>query len=414
LNISVVNGERLSLEQIRGFLGSSDELHFESMDRGGMYAWVGRTLVEQEYGRLGRAGKGLIRRYVEKMTGLSRAQVTRLVAQYRESGKVEARLYRRHRFSSRYTNADIALLAAVDEAHETLSGPATQKILYREHYDFGDARFARLSRLSVAQLYRLRQSRIYRQKRIVCQPTRPTAVSIGERRRPDAQGRPGYLRVDTVHQGDDLDGSKGVFHINAVDEVTQWEVLGAVPQISEAWLIPVLADMLEQFPFVIRGFHSDNGSEYVNHAVARLLNKLLVEQTKSRPYHSNDNGLAEAKNGAVVRKHMGHWHIAAEHAAAIGQFYESHFNPYLNFHRPCGVPEIVTGSKGKRKRVYRWYATPWQILRQLPGIARYLKPSLTIAQLDQQAQEQSDTAAATAMQTAKRFLFQSFERKRSA
>jgi hypothetical protein len=208
--------------------------------------------------------------------------------------------------------------------------------------------------------------------------------------------------------------SKGVFHINAVDEVTQWEVVGAVPQISEAWPIPVLAAMLEQFPFVIRGFHSDNGSEYVNHAVARLLNKLLVEQTKSRPYHSNDNGLAEAKNGAVVRKHMGHWHIAAGHAEAIGKFYESHFNPYLNFHRPCAVPEIVTGPKGKRKRVYRWYATPWQILRQLPGIARYLKPELTIAELDHRARTQSDTAAATAMQTAKRILFQNFEGRRSA
>jgi hypothetical protein len=258
LNISVVDGERLSLGQIRAFLGSSDELHFESMDRGGMYAWVGRTLVEQEYGCLGRLGKGLVRRYVEKMTGLSRAQMTRLVGQYRESGTVKARIYRRHQFASRYTNADIALLAMVDEAHETLSGPATQRILYREHYDFGDPRFERLSRLSVAQLYRLRQSRAYRQKRIVCQPTRPTPVSIGERRRPDAQGRPGYLRVDTVHQGDDLDGNKGVYHINAVDEVTQWEVVGAVPQISEAWLIPALAAMMEQFPFVIRGFHSDN------------------------------------------------------------------------------------------------------------------------------------------------------------
>jgi len=179
--------------------------------------------------------------------------------------------------------------------------------------------------------------------------------------------------------------------------------VGAVPQISEAWLIPVLAAMMEQFPFVIRGFHSDNGSEFINHAVAGMLNKLLVEQTKSRPHHSNDNGLAEAKNGAVVRKHMGHWHIAAEHAEAIERFYETSFNPYLNFHRPCGVPEIVTGPKGKRKRIYRWYATPWQILRQLPGVARYLKPELTIAELDQQARKQSDTEAAGMMQQVNRY-----------
>src|SRR5216684_498442 len=122
-----------------------------------------------------------------------------------------------------------ATFEGVDEAHETLSGPATQKILQREYYDFKDPRFVNLARVSVAHLYRLRETRDYRKRRVVCEPTRPSPVSIGERRRPDPQGRPGYLRVDTVHQGDKLDGSKGVYHINAVDEVTQWEVVGAAP-----------------------------------------------------------------------------------------------------------------------------------------------------------------------------------------
>lgn len=348
------DGERLSLEQIQAFLEASDELRFEASDRRELYEWVGRTLVEQEYAGLGRASKGLVRRYVAKMTGLSRAQVTRLIGPYRERGQVQAKVYRRHRFATRYQRDDIALLAAVDEAHETLSGPATQKILPREYYDFKDTRFAHWARLSVAHRYRLRETRHYRKRRVVCQPTRPSPVSIGERRRPDPQGRPGYLRVDTVHPGDDLDGNKGIYHIHAVDEVTQWEVVGAVPQISEAWLIPVLEAMLAQFPFPIRGFHSDNGSEFVNHTVAKLLNKLLIEQTKSRPRRSNDNGLAASKNGAVVRKHMGYVPIAAEHAAAIERFYEEHFNPYLNFHRPCGPPEWVASCKGKLQRVYRW------------------------------------------------------------
>lgn len=399
------DGERLSLEQIRAFLEGSQELHFEASSRQELYEWVGGTLVEQEYGRLGREGKGLVRRYLAKMTGLSRAQVTRLVGQYRERGQVKAKVYRRHRFATRYSATDIALLAEVDEAHETLSGPATQKLLYRALHDFQDERFATLARISVAHVYRLRASRAYRQRRVICQPTRPAPVSIGERRRPNPQGRPGYLRVDTVHQGDDLDGSKGVYHINAVDEVTQWEVVGATPQISEAWLIPVLEVMLAQFPFAIHAFHSDCGSEFINHRVAGLLNKLLVEQTKSRPRHSNDNGLVEAKNGAVVRKHMGHWHIAAQHAEAIGEFYREHFNPYLNFHRPCAVPEIVTEAKGKRSRVYRWYATPWQILRQLPGVAGCLRGAITIAELDTRAAACSDTEAARRMQQAKRHLF---------
>jgi hypothetical protein len=405
-------GERLSLEQIGAFLEASDELRFEAENRAELYGWVQRTLVEHEYGRQERKGKGVIRRYVAKMTGLSRAQVTRLIGQYRECGEVKARRYQRHRFGSRYSEEDVALLALVDEAHGTLSGPATQKILQREFHDFGDARFQRLAVLSVAQLYRLRQSRDYRQRHVVIHPTRSVQVSIGERRRPEPKG-PGWLRVDTVHQGD-LAGVKGIYHINAVDQMTQWQVVGAAPQISEAWLKPVLEAMLEQFPFRIRGFHSDNGSEFINHRVAELLEKLLIEQTKSRPRHSGDNGLVEAKNGAVVRKHMGYRHIAAAHAEAVEEFYRRYFNPYLNFHRPCGVPETVTSAKGKQKRVYRWYATPWQILRQMPEVARCLKAELTIAALDERARQHSDTDAANQMQAAKRELFESFERRRSA
>ena len=185
--------------------------------------------------------------------------------------------------------------------------------------------------------------------------------------------------------------------------------MGSVEQISEAFLLPMLKAMLAQFPFHIRGFHSDNSSEYINHMVAELLNKLLIEQTKSRPRHSNDNGLAESKNGAVVRKLMGYTHIAAPHAAAITDFFQEHLNPYLNFHRPCGVPELVVNAKGKEKRVYRWYATPWEILRQLPDVASHLKAEVTIAVLDQQAQAKSDTQAAEEMQEAKRKLFGSFQ-----
>lgn len=407
------DGEKLSLEQIQAFLEASGEVHFQARNRQELYGWVDRVLRHQDYGRLQRRGKGLVRRYLAKMTGLSRAQVTRLIGIYRQGGQVRPRTYRRHRFARRYTRADIELLAEADQAHETLSGPATQKLLQRAFHEFGDARYERLARLSVAQLYRLRKGRIYRQRHLAYQPTRPVQVAIGERRRPDPQGRPGYLRVDTVHQGD-LDGIKGLYHINAVDEVTQWQVVGAAAQISEAWLIPVLEAMLEQFPFRIRGFHSDNGSEFINHTVARLLNKLLVEQTKSRPRHSNDNGLVESKNGWVIRKHIGYGHIGAAHAETFDAFYRKQFNPYLNFHRPCGVPEVTFSLHGKPKRVYRWYATPWEILRQLPGVAGFLCPELTLEQLAQQAGEKTDTQAAKDMQEAKRKLFASLHRRRSA
>jgi hypothetical protein len=199
-----------------------------------------------------------------------------------------------------------------------------------------------------------------------------------------------------------------------VDEVTQWQVVGATAQISEAWLLPVLEAMLAQFPFQVRGFHSDNGSEFINHTVANLLNKLLVEQTKSRPRHSNDNGLAESKNGWVIRKHIGYGHIASAHAEAFDEFYRQQFNPYLNFHRPCGVPEVTVTAKGKQKRAYRWYATPFEILRQLPGVAGFLRSDLTLDDLTQSATRKSDTQAAAEMQEAKRKVFARLHHKRSA
>jgi transposase InsO family protein len=403
----------MSLDEIRAFVAASEALRFEGRNRREVYRWMQTTLVQQVYHSLGKKDRGVLRDYLRKMTGFSRAQVTRLIAQYVKTGEVRVAVYRRRKFPSLYTAKDIERLAELDEAHETLSGPATQKILYREYHEFGQDEYERLARISVAHLYNLRKSRTYRQRRVAYQPTRPVAVSIGERRKPDPQGQPGFLRVDSVHQGD-LEGVKGVYHINAVDEVTQWQVVAAARQITEAYLLPVLEQMIAQFPFRIRGFHSDNGSEYINHRVAQLLEKLLVEQTKSRPRRSNDNALVECKNGAVIRKHMGYGHIAAEHAEAINAFYQQHFNPYLNFHRPCGVAEERINGKGKRRKMYRWYATPWEILRQLPEVARHLQPDLTIAALNEVAGVESDTACARRMQAAKRKLFAGLGQKQSA
>ena len=407
------NGEKLSCEQIQSFMNASGEFRFEARNREELYEWVCATLEEHKYNRASRQDKGLLRNYIAKMTGLSRAQVTRLIGRYKATGEVKQLVYKRYKFPRLYTPVDIELLVVVDQAHETLSGPATQKILHREYYEYSQEKYIRLAAISVPHIYNLRKSRIYREKQIRYTKTRATKVAIGERRRPAPDGRPGYLRVDTVHQGD-LDGVKGVYHINAVDEVTQWEVVGAVAQISEAWLIPVLERMLAQFPFRILGFHTDNGSEFINHRVAALLNKLLAEQTKSRPRHSNDNGLVETKNGAVVRKHMGYGHIESKHADEINEFYETIFNPYLNFHRPCGVPETVTNDKGKQRRIYRWYATPLEILRQLPDMARYLKPGQTLVALEKLAKAESDTESAKKMQRAKQELFAGFQQRRSA
>jgi transposase InsO family protein len=413
LIISMDDTEATSLEQIRAFLAGSGGLRFAGQGRSEVYGWVEKTLVRHQYASLEKPGKGLVRRYISRMTGLSRAQVTRLIALQRRTGRVKAATYQRTKFATRYTAADVDLLAYVDKAHGNLSGPATQRILEREYSDYGQAAYVRLSAISVAHLYRLRNTSAYRKRNTSYQPTRPTPVSIGERRKPQPRGKPGFLRIDTVHQGDQP-GRKGLYHINAVDEVTQWEIVAAAGQISELWLLPVLESILQQFPFVIRGFHSDNGSEFINYNVAKLLDKLLIEQTRSRAHHCGDNGLVEAKNGAVIRKHIGFGYIDAKHAEAVDRFHREHLNPYVNFHRPCAVPKILTAANGKRRRIYLRWATPFEMFRELPRCEDHLRPHVTLAELDGFAQSQSDTEAALAMQRAKRKLFHGLQQRCSA
>lgn len=404
MNVRVHRAEKLDLEGIRRFVAASEDIRFESADREQVYAWVEGLLIGQRYGHQGKAGRGLLRRYMEKMTGLSRAQVTRLIARYTSRGRVQPTVYRRRRFPERFTQADIELLAAVDEAHETLSGPATRRILQREIELYGNQQYTRLATISVAHLYNLRKSQRYRERRLHYTKTRPTTVAIGERRKPTPRGRPGYLRLDTVHQGDTAE-AKGVYYINAVDEVTQWQIAGATPRISELYLKPLLEGMLQQFPFRILGFHTDNGSEFINRTVAQLLNKLLIEQTKSRPRQSGDNGLIETKNGAVLRKHMGYGYIDAAHADRIHSFYREFLNPYLNYHRPCAQADVEIDTKGRKRVRYKRYQTPLETLLTLDKPAQYLRPGLSINALKRIGAALSDTEAARRMQQAKAKLF---------
>jgi hypothetical protein len=402
MQISMKDLEKLSLKEMEDVLASSRKITWTTEDSETKYGFIGAVLKQQSYSRLGKRERGVVKRFLAKVTALSRAQVTRLIAHWADRRTIERKPARRPVFPRRYRNEDIQLLAAADAAHEDLSGPALRRILYREHELFGKREYERLARISVSHLYNLRQSALYRKQRARVQHTQSRQIPIGERRKPDPKGKPGYLRVDTVHQGTH-DGKAGVYHINAVDTVTQWQAVGCVESISERHLIPVLEAMLHQFPFRILGFHCDNGSEFINRNVANLLGKLLVEFTKSRAYRTTDNALVEGKNGAVVRKHIGYGFIGSDHAEAVQSFYTAHFNPYLNFHRPCGYAVLKPGTRGRTRRVYPAddYRTPFEKLSSLPRWEQYLKPGLTASLLRQQASRHSDIEAAQLMQKAK-------------
>ena len=400
-----------TLEQVRQVLEGTQSLEFRrAEDDEGRYGWIESVLRRLEYRQLKRCDRGVVLAYLQRLSGYSRAQITRLVSRWM-GGKRLVKEYRapEHAFARRYTPADVALLADVDRAMNTLSGPATACVLRRQRDVFADVRFVRLGSISVGHLYNLRNSAPYRAQRVVLTKTRSTkTATIGVRKAPAPDGHPGFIRIDSVHQGD-WDGTKGLYHINAVDCVTQWEVVATVQTISEAHLLPVIEQMLEQFPFEILGFHADNGSEYVNRQVAKMLDKLCIEFTRSRPRRSNDNGLAETKNGAVIRKLFGYAHIPQRHAVRFNIFCVEYLNPFLNFHRPClFATELADPKKpGRIKRMYRAknVMTPLDKLASLPDAAKFMREGVTLKDLHALARALTDVQAAEELNEARLALF---------
>ena len=207
----------MTQDDILGFLKGNAEGTVLVPDRKEAYEHVTRVLRRFSYWRLGKPDKGLLLRYLRRTTGLSRAQLTRLVGRYLAAGGLgDGRRGAGKRFRCRYGPEDILLLAETDELHGTLSGSATLVLLKRAWEVFGDSRFERLAGLPNGHLYNLRRSTGYVRRMGRKEVTRSAQVTIVERRRPRPEGLPGYLRVDSVHQGD-LDKVKGVHHIDVVE-----------------------------------------------------------------------------------------------------------------------------------------------------------------------------------------------------
>ena len=418
-----MNESRLrTIEQLREFLDATPQVQFSAHGGDGddqRYKHISAVLRRFDYLGCSKTERGVVRAYLMRTTGYSRAQLTRLVSRWRENRLSAVPLAKCNRspvvpFRRKYTEVDVKLLVEMDRANEDVCGPAIVHLLQRAWLVYGDARYERLAALSVSHLYNLRKSTGYQSRRRLFTKTRPVCNPIGVRRAPRPNGRAGFVRIDTVHQGD-LDGVKGVYHITCVDCVSQWQVMACVQGISEAFLLPVLALLIGQFPFEIEGFHSDNGSEFINGKVAALLEKLRIEQTKSRSRQSNDNALAESKNASVVRKHMGYSHIPQKYAAPINAFYVQTFNPWLNLHRPCLFATEVVSDKGKIVKRYRHedVKTPLACLDKLSakGLVKF-KKGVTLQALQAQAKVQTDLAAAKQMQQAKADLFDLFNKTR--
>jgi len=407
-----INMKRLplfgSIDQIRNFLNTNRNsgLKIEIISIRDKYQCINEMLWNIRFRSLGKTDKRVVFKLLNFFTNYSVSHIKRLADRWRKGTLVFNPSKKRNRFSRTYYPTDIALLIKTDIAHNCLSAESTCVILKREFEVFKNADYANISKISKSHIYNIRNSnRQYNSSAAkFFKQTTARNIEIGIRRKPHPGGKPGYVRIDTVHQGDYL-GNKGVYHINIVDEITQYELIATVEKITERYLKPVVEELLRIFPFVIFEFHADNGSEYINHWVAELLNKLHCELTKSRSRHSNDNALVESKNGSIIRKFYGKNYIDQKWAEMINEFNRKYFNIYLNYHRPSAFATYEPDRTGKLKKRYKERMTPYEKFKSLENAEQYLKPEFSFEELDKIAYAKSDNQYAEEMNKAKRILF---------
>jgi len=334
--------------------------------------------------------------YLKKITGYKKSQLTFLIARANGSSGLKRIPYKRVNPNRIYSTPDIKLLEHTDEFHLRLSEKATKEILRREYEVFDKKDFQTIAKVSHSHITNLRASVVYKNSWI--NHTKARQIGIGITMKPQSQGKPGSIRIDSVSQ-------KDVYHINTVDEITQWEIVFCVPQITEEYMRKALPLIFDQFPFTIFNFHSDRGGENINHQVASYLQELLIKQTKSRSCHTNDNALVEGKNASVVRKNMGWEYIHRESVGEINKYYKNYLNIYLNYHRPSGYPTIKIDEKGKKKKIYNLYLVPYEFLKSLPNAKRFLKKDTSFKKFDKIAYEMSDNDFAQILRNEERKLF---------
>jgi hypothetical protein len=399
-----------SIDDLRQYLNLGCSIKI-SGSKEKIYQWLKRALSNINYHHLRKKEKGIAKSALCKITGYSAIQMKRLISEHKQNKLIWQEWERKNTFQKKYSPDDLKLLNQVDKEHK-LSGKATKVILEREYAVSQKEEYNNIRNISVSHMYNLRHTYKYKCLGTVFKKTLPAKSYIGIRKKPIPNGRPGYLRVDSVHQGKDNSNSQdGIYHINIVDEVTQMEYVFDVPDLTDDSIVCILEKLYKECQFKIINFHSDNGKEYINYLVAGKLQKLYIIQTKSRARKTNDNALVESKNAAIVRKTFGYNYIPAseQNLKLLNNFCVNYLNPYVNFHRPSGFATTVVDYKGRIRKIYDTYMTPYEKLKSLYQAEQYLKDGVTFKQLDKIANEMSDTEFARKMNEAKIKLFQELD-----
>ncbi len=398
----------ISKVSIKKFLHGNQTLIFGVLDnKSERYQFIQNVLLRFNYLTCSKEDKGLVKRYLMRVTGYSCQQLTRLIRQYKEEGHIEWKPCRSNGFERQYGDQDIRLLFQIDELHDTPCAPVVKNLCERAHKIYGKIEYQNLASISVSHLYNLRATIGYQKQR---RAFRVFSSGKTKQRKSQLKAQPGFIRIDTVYE-EGKDKSNAGYHINAVDEVTKFEVVFCVEEINKNFLLPVLNELIDKFPFVVINFHPGNGSSNFSKKIVNFLQKLIVESSMSSARLFNDNALIESKNVYVFRKKP----VSHKWIDLVNQFNLNYLYTYINFHRPCYFSKAIDGAKGKQTKVDedKNIMTPYEKLKSLPLSEKYLKLGVTFESLDKVAIQISDNEAAKQLQIERRKLFsQLFEEDR--
>ena len=381
-----------TVDQVRELLDGERASEPPVRTRAAAYRLVEQTLRRLDYCSLRKTEKGVVRRFLARGTGLSRAQIDRLLHQYRATGQLrDHRGAPRRPFPRRYTDTDIELLAAVDVLHATPAVPVALKLHARAYHLFGDLRFERLAGISGGHLYNLRRSPVYRSYRAAkITPTRPvlTAVTRGHWK-PQPFEQPGHLRVVSLRP---KVGLEGLHCLAFVDEVTQFRFVSTVDRLDKGGLRQALGGLPRAFPFTVRGFHAGVKPDPVASHIVDLLQPWCEDRIGRSPTRGADAQAADRNSPA----------------ARLNAFTRRLLSPFLNYHwlylfpteparnadraaaQPAGAIDIMT---------------PYERLKSLRRADHYLSPGISFAQLDAVALAMTDHQAARMLTNACLRLF---------
>lgn len=188
--------------------------------------------------------------------------------------------------------------------------------------------------------------------------------------------RPGEMGADLVGHDGGYGGGEHLFTLVVTDRVTQWTELRAVLNKAQKWVFQALLWTRKKLPFELRGLHTDCGTEFINHHLARYCGQEGIRFTRSRPQRKNDNNFTEQKNFEVVRKHIGYLrHEGAREVAALNRLYAV-VRLLVNFCYPSQKLVEKTRQGARTRRTYDAARTPYQRVLAAPEVAEAVKERL--------------------------------------